>query len=78
MLENYIHKKYLKKNFKNEFSKNKPFPHLILDKFFNDSFARKLLAELKKEKFDFKNSDLFSFLQTRSDLTASKNKTVNE
>lgn len=56
-----------------EYQKNKPFPHLVLKNFFNRKFIDKVAEELKKEKFQYLESDLFSFSQTH-DLSQTKNK----
>ena len=44
---------------------NKSFPYLIINNFLDKRFAIKLLNELKNENFEFKNSDLFEFYQTK-------------
>ena len=78
MLNKYINNKYLKdKNLKLEFYKNKPFPHLVLNNFFNIKFIEKVAKELRKEKFIHQESDLFSFAQTK-DISLTKNKIIKE
>ncbi len=46
------------------FGKAKPFPHVIIENFLAGNEHKKLLQELKKEKFFRKDTDLFSFSQT--------------
>ena len=61
-----INPKYLTQNLKVQFMNNKPFPHLVLPEFFNSKTLTKVLAELTKEEFHIKNSDLFTLHQTSS------------
>lgn len=80
MLKEFISKEYLSnskiKKLYREFNLNKPFPHLILKNFFDKRKIREFAIELvKNEEFEFKESDLFSFAQTK-DLVSSKNYTV--
>ena len=64
-------------SFKQEFSKGKPFPHILLPNFLKESKANLLLASLKRENFIEKESDLFNFKQTH-DLYFSKNKILKQ
>ncbi len=81
MFSDYINEKYLTKTkirgLFSDFTKNKPFPHLILKDFFKEDFIRKVAKELLKEDFSFKESDLFRFSQTK-DLISSNNKIIAE
>ena len=63
--------------FRNRFESAKPFKHIVIKDFFKEEKARKLLIELKKEKFIEKESDLFSFKQTY-DFYFTKNKVVKD
>ena len=54
------------------FVKGKPFPHIVIDNFLQEKKASELLQALKQEKFEHKESDLFSLNQT-ADLHATKN-----
>lgn len=76
----YINEEYLSnsriKKLNREFNSNKPFPHLILKNFFDKGKIREFAIELvKNEEFKFKESDLFSFAQTK-DLVSAKDYTV--
>ncbi|MDO8564280.1 MAG: 2OG-Fe(II) oxygenase family protein [Nanoarchaeota archaeon] len=62
---------------KKKFEKNSPFPHLVIDNFLNVEKVAKLALALKKEEFEEKDSDLFSFKQTQ-DLHYSENKEIKE
>ena len=81
MLNNYINEKYLSvksiKSLKSKFIHGKTFPHLIFKDFFNERFINEVLNELKKENFEHKESDLFSFMQT-NDLAFSSHNVVGE
>ena len=81
MLNNYINEKYLSvksiKSLKSKFIHGKPFPHLVFKDFFNELFINEVLNELKKENFEHKESDLFSFMQT-NDLAFSSHNVVGE
>ena len=57
------------------YAKNKPFPHLRTEKFFNEKKLEQVRAALLKEKFVEAEADLFSFQQT-NDLKLTKNKTL--
>ena len=72
-----INPKYLTRNLKDQFMNNKPFPHLVLPEFFDSKNLTKVLAELKKEEFHLKNSDLFTLHQTSS-LSHTKNKILKD
>ena len=51
---------------------SKPFKHILIENFLDDKDAKKILNELKKEKLELKESDLFKFKQT-NDLKFSRN-----
>jgi len=55
-----------------KFSGNKPFPYIVLDKFFDEKFLDKLRNALKKEHYELKEADLFTFMQS-NDLNRTKN-----
>lgn len=57
------------------FTAAKPFPHAVIENFLAGSNCKRLLAELKKEEFHKKDTDLFSFKQTNN-LFCSKNPVV--
>ncbi|MEK6760346.1 MAG: 2OG-Fe(II) oxygenase family protein [Nanoarchaeota archaeon] len=52
---------------------SKPFKTILIENFLDIKDAMKIFSELKKEKFELKESDLFKFKQTK-DLQFSKNK----
>ncbi|MEK6910913.1 MAG: 2OG-Fe(II) oxygenase family protein [Nanoarchaeota archaeon] len=60
-----------------DFAKNMPFPHLLIESFLGEKEAERLALALKKEEFEEKDSDLFSFKQTQ-DLHYSENKEIKE
>ena len=59
-------------NMRMRFVKGKPFPHIVIDNFLQEKKASELLQALRKEKFEHKESDLFSLNQT-VDLHATRN-----
>jgi len=63
----WVNSKYLEKKdeLKKQFSSSKPYPHLVLQDFFQDKI-KKVLPALLKEKFVEQNSDLFQFKQTNT------------
>lgn len=77
----WINNSYLSPNIttilQKKFRAAKPYPHLQLPNFLKKEVANKLLKELKKEKFDLKESDLFTFFQT-SDLVTTNNLFIKE
>ncbi len=62
---------------KKEFESSLPFKHIVIDNFLDTEFAVKLISELKKQKFDFKETDLFAFYQTK-DLFKTSNPVIKE
>jgi prolyl 3-hydroxylase /prolyl 3,4-dihydroxylase len=54
-----------------------PFPHVVLKNFLPEKKAKALSAALRKQRFDHKEADLFSFSQTQ-DLHTVKDKTIKE
>ncbi|MBT4538756.1 hypothetical protein HOI26_02755 [Candidatus Woesearchaeota archaeon] len=58
-----------------EFQKQKPFPHLSLQHFFHEARLEELKKAIDEEKFTQKTSDLFSFKQTK-DFFNCKNKVI--
>lgn len=79
MLGAWIQSKYLKqKDLKVKYSSNQPFPHTVLRDFFNPQKIEWVRSALLKEKFVRKESDLFSFYQTRLDSSSSKNPVLKE
>ncbi len=60
-----------------QFESNSPFPHLLIEEFLSEKEAENLLKALKKEEFEEKESDLFSFKQTK-DLHYSANRDIKE
>jgi prolyl 3-hydroxylase /prolyl 3,4-dihydroxylase len=68
-----IDNKHLKNvsKYKTSFSKNKPYPNIVLDGFFDAKFLNKIRNSLGSENFAHKDSDLFEFYQT-DDLISSK------
>ncbi len=58
------------KEYAKQFQKNKPFPHLLIKNFLHQKQVSFLLHAVQKQKFEKKESDLFSFSQTK-DLSKS-------
>ena len=81
MLKNFINKKYLNENeidrISTKFIKEKPYPHFVLNNFFNKVVVSKLKKEILKEKFYKQDRDLFSFLNTH-ELKYSQNKIIKD
>jgi Rps23 Pro-64 3,4-dihydroxylase Tpa1-like proline 4-hydroxylase len=79
MLNESVSRKYLSDNFARynymAFQRNKPFPCLILDNFFDKLELGAVFQELLKENFQRKEADLFSFYQTQ-DFEDSENTTL--
>ena len=53
------------KELKQVFAEGGPYRHLFIEGFLIDDKAREILKELNKEEFEHKESDLFSFSQTK-------------
>jgi Rps23 Pro-64 3,4-dihydroxylase Tpa1-like proline 4-hydroxylase len=68
-----INKKHLANlsKYSKDFSKNKPFPNIVLDSFFDEKYLDDVRNSLGTENFIHKDSDLFEFYQT-NDLASSK------
>lgn len=47
-----------------KFNGGLPYKHVFIENFLIEEKTKEILNELKKEKFEYKESDLFSFLQT--------------
>ena len=81
MINGLINKKYLNskeitivnKNFLN----SKPYPHFVLNDFFNKNKLLDLKKEILKEKFEKVEKDLFSLSHT-ADLVSSDNPAIKE
>lgn len=56
-----------------QFSQGELYKHLFIENFLDSRVAMRILAALKKEKFERKESDLFSFSQT-GNLKYAKNR----
>jgi Rps23 Pro-64 3,4-dihydroxylase Tpa1-like proline 4-hydroxylase len=82
MLKEWISGEYLKENkllqLKAHFLKNKPFPHLVLKNFFNTKKITPVLFALENEEYIFKNTDLFQFKQTKTDIESSNDKELKD
>jgi len=80
-LQSWINKSWLNsdkiKKIRSSFSNSKPFEHAELADLFNEAKLRKILADLEKEPFIRKESDLFKFEQTE-DLESSKVNSLKE
>lgn len=59
---------------KEQFESAKPFPHVILDGFFEPQALLELIEALKEEEFYFKMSDLFTMYQTNDLVSSTKMK----
>ena len=81
VLSQWVNKHYtdqdIIKNLQKEFISNKPFEHIELNNFFKKDKLLLLEKDLEKEKFEEKNTDLFSLLQS-NDLNESKQKFIKE
>lgn len=69
MLSDYLHKKYLDEktiaSLRSRLLRQRPFPHIVLQEFFQESFIRDVAKALAQQEFVFQESDLFSFSQTK-------------
>ncbi len=73
---NYINPKYTDtKKLAKTFTKGKPFPYIVMDNFFDEKTLNRVRNALTREHYDLKESDLFTFLQSR-DLNGAKDKAV--
>lgn len=63
--------------FKEKFGNEKPFKHVLIFNFLDRDKAINIFNALKKEKFEHKESDLFSFSQT-SDFISIDNEILRE
>src|SRR3989344_5591308 len=74
-LQDWINQEYRSKakihELNQKFKSNAPFPHLLLEHFFNEEKLAKVLKALEKEEFLEKESDLFKFMQTHDFATSS-------
>ena len=80
MKEIWLANEFLKtetKELQKAFTKNSPFPHLLIKDFLKDTQAKKLQTAIEKESFEKKQSDLFSLSQTQ-DFATVENKTLKE
>lgn len=81
MLNEWINPIYLEENkikqLKEQFLNGKPFSHLSLPNFLNETKAIELLNSLKKEKYYKEENDLYKFLRT-IDFKNTNNKTILE
>lgn len=77
LLSTWVHPAVLKNSYLSSFKRGKPFSHVVIEDFFIETQAEKLLAALRAEPFFEKDADLFHFFQT-NDLTSSKNKIIRE
>jgi len=81
VLKYWLNPEYIKeermKSINKQFQTSKPFHNLELENFFNANMCNKILNALSKEKFDFKESDLFQLSQTE-DMKNTKNKVLKE
>ena len=71
-----IHKEEINR-LKEQFDKGKPYKHLVIKGLLKEGKAREVLDALIKEKFEYKESDLFSLKQT-DDLKFTKNNSLKE
>jgi Rps23 Pro-64 3,4-dihydroxylase Tpa1-like proline 4-hydroxylase len=73
ILSSWISKESLQTvgDYRKRFSVAKPFSHVVIPHFLEDSKANELLRALQAEKFTHKESDLFSLNQTQ-DFVSSK------
>src|SRR3989344_8467267 len=81
MLKGWINAKYFDKRNIDKirliFRKSKPFPNFALERFFNENKLSRLKRELRKEKYEKIDKDLFSLSHTK-DLISSYNKLIKE
>lgn len=52
------------KELERRFLEGEPYEHIFIEGFLDRGFARRIFESLKKERFERKESDLFSFSQT--------------
>lgn len=60
-----------------QYKSNKPFPHIAIKDFFDESLLESVLKALLSEKFSEQEADLFAFQQT-NDLKLTKNKVLKK
>mgnify|MGYP001611243403 CR=1 FL=1 len=81
MIANWINKKYLNKKtikkISHSFLNASPYPHFVLNNFFNKNRLMQLKNEILNEKFEKIDKDLFSFYNTK-ELKYSKNKIIRD
>lgn len=74
-LNNSVKEKFLGEEnletLRKQFQASTPFPHLVIDGFFDDEFLIELIEALQDEKFERREADLFQFLQTKDLAEAS-------
>ena len=74
-----VKEEFLKKenceSFTNSFSKASPFPHLIIDNFFDEKYMQTLAKDLLEEEYYLEDHDLYQFMRT-ADLKYSKNESI--
>ena len=75
-MQKWVQKKNLEESrLHTKYSKNKPFPHIVIRDFFNEREIGKVAAALLRQRFSHKETDLFSLNQT-PDLSLLKDKTL--
>lgn len=61
----HVLEKHYRGSLRTTFEKNKPFPHIFIPKLLHENKAKILAKALANEKFEKKQSDLFSLSQTQ-------------
>jgi hypothetical protein len=73
--QDLMNEKFFDKEWINEcnikFKGNKPFPYLLIEDFFDDTFMDKILEEISQEEMNVRSNDMFDFHQT-NDLKTCK------
>ena len=81
MLKGFVNRKYLSKvavnKIRDGFKKSKPYPHFVLDGFFDEAMIKSIKNALIKEEYEKVEKDLFSLSHTK-DLVSSKNSEVKK
>ncbi len=60
-----------------KYRSNKPFPHIMIKDFLKEDFFRRLVDAMSEQVFEHKESDLFSFAQTK-EITGDEHPVIKE
>ena len=81
LIDDFVDKEYLTQKkiigLKKEFKTNKPFPYVVVERFFKEGKLREVFEALKRESFERRDTDLYQFKQTK-DLALARNAVLKE